>query len=99
MIKPNQAFAWRKGLRLIPSERVILVFPGALIQGEELIGDIIEVSDNADIGFQKSENPEEIFSHIVLKVAKGDGICLNRSTEAILVCDTDQPVAFEVGDQ
>jgi hypothetical protein len=93
-IEPNKTFAWPKGLRLIPSEKVTIEFPGGLVFDGEKIGAIIEVSDDAEIGFQKSDNPQKPYSRIILKVAKGDGILINRSTQAILV-GSEQPIAFQ----
>lgn len=93
-IKPNKAFVWPKGLRLIPSENVTIEFPGGLVAENQKIGAVIEVSDDAEIGFQKSNDPENRFSRIILKVEKGDGILINRSTQAMLV-ESEQPVTFQ----
>jgi len=98
VIEPNKAFVWSKGLRLVPSENVTIMLPGTLVaQGEE-IGSIIKVSDSAEIGFQESKKPKELFSCIILKVAKGDGIRINRPTQAMLVGESERPVTFQVED-
>lgn len=97
-IEPNKTFVWPKGLRLVPSEKVTIVLPGALVRKDEQLGAIIKVSDEAEIGFQESENSEEPFTRIILKVAKGDGVRINRPTQAMLVCELEQPIAFQVED-
>ena len=95
-VKPNETFVWPKGLRLLPSEKVTIVLPGALVLKGEQIGAIIEVSDDAEIGFQESQSTKELFRHIILKVAKGDGIRINRPTQAMVVCESEQLIAFQV---
>jgi hypothetical protein len=97
-IESNKTFVWPKGLRLVPSEKVTIVLPGALVHKDEQIGMIIKVSDDAEIGFLESQNPEEPFNRIILKVAKGDGIRINRPTQAMLVCESEQTVTFQVED-
>jgi hypothetical protein len=98
VIEPNKAFVWSKGQRLVPSEKVTIMLPGTLVSKDEQIGSVIDVSDNAEIGFQESKNPGELFSCIILKVAKGDGIRINRPTQAMLVCESEGPVTFQVED-
>jgi hypothetical protein len=51
---------------------------------------------DAEIGFQESQSTKELFSHIILKVAKGDGIRINRPTQAMVVCESEQLIAFQV---
>jgi hypothetical protein len=97
-IEPNKTFVWPKGLRLVPNEKVTIVLPGALVRKDEQIGAIIKVSDESEIGFQESQNPEELFSRIILKVAKGDGVRINRPTQAMLICALEQPITFQVED-
>jgi len=74
------------------------MLPGTLVSKGEEIGSIIDVSDNAEIGFQKSKNPKELFSCIILKVAKGDEVCINRSTQAMVVSESEQAITFQVED-
>ena len=89
---------WPKMARLIPSENVTIMLPGALVAKDEIIGAIIDVSDDAEMGFLESKNPDELFSFIILKVPKGDGVRVNRPTEALLVGDSERPVTFQVED-
>lgn len=42
-------------------------------------------------------NPDNRFSRIILKVEKGDGILVNRSTQAMRV-ESERPVIFQKGD-
>jgi hypothetical protein len=93
-IEPNKVFAWREGLRLIPAEKAVIEFPGGLIRDGEQIGTIIEVSDDAEVSFQPSTNPKETFSRITLKVTEGDGIRINRGTQAMLVGKS--PIVFQI---
>jgi hypothetical protein len=93
-IEPNKPFAWSKGMRLIPNQDVTILFPGGLIGENETIGAVIEVSDEAEIGFEKSDNPTDTFKFIVLKVSKGDGIRLNRGTQAIVIQPAKKAVEF-----
>jgi hypothetical protein len=97
-IPAKKAFVWPKRVRLIPSENITIILPGALVANGEEIGAIINVSDDAEIGFKESQNPGELFSQIIVKVSKGDGVRINRSTQAMLVGESERPVMFQVED-
>lgn len=97
-IEPNKPFPWPKGLRLVPTEDVIILLPGGLIENDELISTVVEVSNDAEaeIGFKPSAQPSGSFEAIILKVAKGNGIRLNRGTQAMVIRDFQRPVSFEI---
>jgi hypothetical protein len=97
-IEPNKSFVWPKGLRLVSNENVTIVLPGALIRNGEQIGTILKTSDGTEIGFEESKNPDELFTRIILKVSKGNEICINRATQAMLVCESELPITFQVED-
>ena len=95
-IESNKAFAWPKGLRLMPTEPVTILLPGALVPPGAQIGSVIDVPEDAEIGFRGSGNPNEPFSHIVLKLEKGQAAQLGRSTQAVVLTDSVKTVTFEV---
>jgi hypothetical protein len=41
-VEPNTLFLWPKGQRLTPTQAVMLMLPGGLVQGSEEIGSISE---------------------------------------------------------
>jgi hypothetical protein len=93
-IQMNKTFAWPKGRRFIPNKSVIIVFPARLVQENEQIVEIIEAPDDAEIGFQESDDTQEVFSHIILKLPKGGGVRVNRSSKAILLGQTGKKITF-----
>jgi len=72
------------------------MLPGGLIREQECIGSIIDVADEAEIGFQPSENPNEAFGYIILKLKEGQSACINRSTQAMMVQPLSGAAYFEV---
>jgi hypothetical protein len=95
-IESNKAFAWPKGLRLEANEPVTILLPAALVPAGAQIGSVIDVPDDAEIGFRESENPNEPFSHIVLKLEKGQAAKVARSTQAVVLTESVKTVTFEV---
>jgi len=97
-VESNKAFAWPQGLRLVAGEQVTILLPGALVPPEAQIGSVIDVPDDAEIGFRESENPGEPFSHIVLKLEKGQAVKVARSTQAVVLTESVKTVTFGVED-
>jgi hypothetical protein len=95
-IESNKAFAWPKGQRLVAGEQVTILLPGALVPPGAQIGSVIDVPDDAEIGFRESENPGEPFSHIVLKLEKGQTVGVARSTQAMVLTDSVKTITFAV---
>ena len=93
-IQPNTLFLWPKGQRLTPTQAVMLMLPGGLVRGSEEIGSIIEVPDDAEIGFE-GQMPDQTFQRILLKLGPGQAVRLHRATQAMMV-QPSQPVVFEV---
>jgi hypothetical protein len=67
---------------------------GGLVQGGEEIGSIIEVPDDAEIGFE-GQMPDKTFERIFVKLTPGQAVRLHRATQAMMV-QPSQPVVFEV---
>jgi hypothetical protein len=95
-VDSNKAFAWPKGLRLVAGEQMTILLPGALVPPGVPIGSVIDVPDDAEIGFRESENPGEPFSHIVLKLEKGQTAAVAHSTQAIVLTESVKTITFEV---
>jgi len=94
-VEPNTLFLWPKGQRLTPTQAVLLMVPGGLVRESEEIGSIIEVPDDAEIGFD-GQMPDKTFERILLKLAPGQAVRLHRATQAMLVQPSDQAVVFDV---
>jgi len=94
-VEPNTLFLWPKGQRLTPTQAVLLMVPGGLVRESEEIGSIIEVPDDAEIGFD-GQMPDKTFQRILLKLAPGQAVRLHRATQAMMVQPSDQAVVFDV---
>ena len=94
-VEPNTLFLWPKGQRLTPTQAVLLMVPGGLVRESEEIGSIIEVPDEAEIGFD-GQMPDKTFERILLKLAPGQAVRLHRATQAMMVQPSDQAVVFDV---
>ncbi len=95
-IESNKAFGWPKGLRLTANEPVTILLPAALVPSGVQIGSVLDVPDDAEVGFRESENPGEPFSHIVLKLAKGQTAGVARSTQAVVLTEAVKTITFAV---
>lgn len=95
-VESNKAFAWPKGLRLVAGEQVTILLPGALFPPGAQIGSVIDVPEDTEIGFRESENPNEPFSHIVLKLEKGQAAKVARSTQAIVLTESAKNITFTI---
>lgn len=94
-IEPNTAFVWEKGVRLKATERVVINFPAALIGDDEVIGSVIEFSDDDTlIELQHSEDMEKL-TGIKVDLQKGQMLCLNKRTEAMILSNLAKPVIFD----
>jgi hypothetical protein len=94
-VEPNTLFLWPKGQRLTPTQAVMLMLPGGLVRESEEIGSIIEVPDDAEIGFD-GQMPDKTFQRILVKLAPGQAVRLHRATQAMMVQPSDQAVVFDV---
>jgi hypothetical protein len=97
-VESNKVFAWPKELRLVASEQVTILLPGALVPPGAQIGSVIDVPDDAEIGFKESENPDEHFIHIILRLKKGQSVGVARSTQAMVLTESVKTIIFEVED-
>jgi hypothetical protein len=96
-IAPNKPFVWPKGQCLITLQDVTLVLPGGIVRENEPVGSIIEVSDEVEISFQESENQQNGFSFIILRLPRGESVRLNRSAQAMVTQPSGESIIFQVG--
>jgi len=75
-------FSWHRGVRLEASEDSELIFPGEILRDEEQIGSIIEVDDDAEIGFR--QRPDKSFDLIILRLKAGHTVTLHRGADVLL---------------
>lgn len=95
-IPTNTPFQWKAGLCMSPRQSTTIVFPGTLVNENETIGAVIEVSDdNAEIGFAPSSEQEQPFNNIVVRLRTGVQLRLRRASEAVALAETDV-VQFDV---
>jgi hypothetical protein len=88
-VRPNIPFKWRKGFRLQTESEVTIVLPGVLIKEGETIGSIIEVSADAQIGFQPVAAADKPVDYIIVKMKPGMFLKIHRNTEAMLLSDSE----------
>jgi hypothetical protein len=93
-MRRGQIFRWRRGLKLQASEDTQLALPGELVRDEEQIGSIIEVDDDAEIGFR--QRPDGSFEAIILSLRAGHAVALHRSSDAVLLAEDDRERIFFV---
>lgn len=93
-MRRGQIFQWRRGLKLQASEDTQLALPGELMREDEKIGSIIEVDDDAEIGFR--QRPDGSFEAIILRLRTGHSVELHRSSDAVLLADDDRERIFYV---
>jgi len=82
----------------VAREQVTILLPSALVPPGSLIGSVIDIPDDAEIGFQESENPDEPFIHIILRLKKGQSVRFSRSTQAVFLTELVKTITFEVED-
>jgi hypothetical protein len=95
-IEANKPFKWPKGLCLSPTSPVTILLPGGLIQNEETIGSIIEVPDDADIGFRNAHGTGEPFECIFVNLKPGMFLRLHRNTEVVVVHESKSAAIFHI---
>lgn len=95
-IDPAEPFKWPKGLCLSATSNVVVLLPGQLIQNAETIGSIIEVPDDANIGFRNGMRIDEPFDCLMVRLKPGMSLKLNRSTEVIIMHNSTEPVVFKI---
>ena len=93
-LRRGQVFRWRRGLRLRATEETQLALPGELVREQEQIGSIVEVDDDAQIGFR--QRPDGNFEAIILQLRAGHRVLLHRSCDALLIADYDRERVFHV---
>jgi hypothetical protein len=95
-MRRGQVFQWRCGLRLQASEDTELALPGELVRDGEQVGSIIDIDDDAEIGFRQL--PDGSFEAIILRLRTGQEVELHRSSHALLLADDDRERIFYVVD-
>jgi len=93
-MRRGQVFQWRRGLRLRATEDTQLALPGELVRDREQIGSIIEVDDDAEIGFRQRDDGS--FEAIILRLRAGHAVALHRSSDVLLIADDDRERVFHV---
>ena len=93
-MRQGQVFQWRRGLCLRASETTQLALPGELVREDEKIGTIIEVDDEARIGFR--ERLDGTVEAIILQLQAGHKVRLHRSSDVLLLADDDRERVFYV---
>jgi hypothetical protein len=94
-VEASRPFRWCRGWRLEALSDVTLVFPGSLVQPDEQIGAIIEVSsDSAKIGFRYADGSPGKIESIICQIASGTSVRLMKNSEAIALHHTNDPVTF-----
>jgi len=93
-MRRGQVFQWRRGLRLRATEDTQLALPGGLVREPEQIGSIIEVDDDAQIGFR--QRADGSFEAIILQLRAGHRVLLHRSSDALLIANDDRERIFHV---
>ena len=93
-MRRGQVFQWGRGVRLQASEDTQIALPGELVREGEQIGSIIDVSDDAEIGFR--QRPDESFEAIILRLRAGHTVELHRGSDALLIADDDRERVFYV---
>ena len=93
-MRRGQVFQWRRGVRLQASEDTQIALPGELLREGEQIGSIIDVSDDAEIGFR--QRTDESFEAIILRLRAGHTAELHRGSDALLIADDDRERVFYV---
>jgi hypothetical protein len=84
---PGKLFAWKKGCWLEATEMTVILLPGQLVGGGEVIGSIIETSsDDVLIGFTQDPDTKN-FTEIRLKLEADQSATVRRSTQAMLAPD------------
>ena len=76
------------------SEDTKIALPGELLREGELIGSIIDVSDDAEIGFR--QRADKSFEAIILHLRAGHTVVLHRSSDALLIAEDDRERVFYV---
>ena len=93
-MRRGQIFQWRSGLRLRATEDTQLALPGELVRQQEQIGSIVEVDDDAQIGFR--QRADGSLEAIILQLRAGQRALLHRSSDALLIADDDRERIFHV---
>ena len=93
-ISTGQPFQWRRGTRLEATSDSQFAFPGELVRDDEQMGSIIEVDDDAEMGFQKRADGS--FEAIHLRLRPGHAVTLHRSSDVLLVGPDGQQRVFYV---
>src|SRR5262245_35001014 len=96
-MRRGQIFQWRRGLCLRATEDALLALPADLVRAEEKIGSIIDVDDDAEIGFR--ERADGSLEAIILRLRAGQKAELHRSSEALLIADDDRERVFHIESQ
>ena len=81
-IKGGQMFAWRSGICFEAIEDSEIILPGEIFREGEELGSIIEVDDDAHIGFH--QRPDGSFDRIILRMKAGHKATLRRGSQALL---------------
>jgi hypothetical protein len=96
-MRRGQVFQWRRGFRLRATEDTQLALPGELVREQEQIGSIVEVDDDAQIGFR--QRADGSFDAIILQLRAGRRVLLHRASDALLIADDDRERVFYVESQ
>lgn len=98
ILKNNEIFSWRKGLRLklISPEICIIIFPGELMNGNIKFQDVIAISDEKTrIAFEENKINKNLFSKIFVELKANNIIKVNKNVEAIIQFTLKNEAIFE----
>lgn len=94
-IEPNKVFAWPKDQCLRATERVMIVFPPQLVKDDEVIGTVLEFSDDdTKIEYTYSNDMKQI-QGLRIDLDQGQSLRIRKSTQALVPSNLDKHVIFE----
>ena len=94
----GDVYKWKSGVCLRALQDVELMFPGVLVQGSEVFGSIIELSDRkTQIGVVPNRNGEG-FESINIRLKAQCSLRLRKDTETVITFDSTSPAHFKIED-
>jgi hypothetical protein len=86
---PGTTFPFPRGAKLRPHEEVVFALPSAVISGDEKIGDVFLIDDDAEITL----NDEPAVWYV--KLRPGMTFALGKSCEVMLIAADERPRFFD----